>query len=81
MATVVLPRGLLRYTGGIERVEIEAEDVRGLVSALDARFPGIGAELRSGMAAVIDGEIISDPLLEPVPPGAEVHFLPSLRGG
>ena len=81
MATVILPRGLLGYTGGVERVEIDADDLRGLVTALDERFPGIGSELRAGMSASINGEIISDPFLEPVPPGAEVHFLPRLRGG
>jgi hypothetical protein len=79
--TVILPRGLLRYTGDIERLEIDAGNVRGLVNALDARFPGIGAELRSGMSVAINGEIISDPFLEAVPPDAEVHFLPPLRGG
>lgn len=81
MATVILPRGLLRYTGGTDRVEAEARDFRGLVAALDARFPGIGAEIGSGMAVAINGEIISDPFLEAVPPDSEVHFLPSLRGG
>ncbi len=80
MATVILSRGLLRYTGGTERVEIEAGNVRRLVAALEARFPGIGAEIDSGMAVAINGEIISDPFLEPVPPDAEVHFLPPLRG-
>jgi molybdopterin converting factor small subunit len=81
VATVILPRGLLRYTGGVERVEVEADDLRGLMAALEERFPGIGAELRTGMSASINGEIIPDPFLEPVPAGAEVHFLPRLRGG
>ncbi len=81
MATVILSHGLQRYTGGTERVEVEARNVRELVAALDARFPGIGVEILSGMAVAIDGEIISDPFLEAVPPHAEVHFLPPLRGG
>jgi molybdopterin converting factor small subunit len=81
MATVILSRGLQRYTDGTERVEVEAGNVRELVAALDARFPGIGAEIRSGMAVAINGEIISDPFLEAVPSDGEVHFLPPLRGG
>lgn len=81
MATVFLSAGLRPYAGGVERIEIDAPTVRALVDALDARFPGIGEQLRSGTAVAIDGEIISDPLLEPIPAGSEVHFLPSISGG
>ena len=81
MATVFLSAGLRRFAGGLERVEIEAATVRELIDALDRRFPGIGDPLRGGTAVAIDGEIISEPLLEPIPPGSEVHFLPSISGG
>jgi molybdopterin converting factor small subunit len=81
VATVYFSAGLRRFTGGAARLEIAAPDVRGLIDALDARFPGIGAALRSGTAIAIDGEIIGEPELEPIPPGAEVHFLPSISGG
>ena len=81
MATVFLSAGLRRFAGGVERVEVEAATVRELVDALDRRFPGIGDRLRDGTAVAIDGEIIPDPLLEPIPPGSEVHFLPSISGG
>jgi hypothetical protein len=33
------------------------------------------------VAVAIDGEIYSDPLLEPVGPQSEVHFLPAISGG
>lgn len=81
MATVMLPSGLRRFTGGAERVSVEAGDVRALISALDARFPGIGEHLREGVAVAIDGEIIQDALLEPLEPDSEIHFLPSVAGG
>jgi molybdopterin converting factor small subunit len=81
VAKVFLAAGLRRFAGGLAEVEIAAPDVRGLIDALDARFPGIGAALRSGTAIAIDGEIIGEPELEPIPPGAEVHFLPSISGG
>lgn len=81
MATVVFSSGLQKHTGGVERVNVRAPDVRALIAALDQRFPGIGAVLGSGMAVAIDGEIISDPLLEAVPEHSEVHFLPSISGG
>ncbi len=81
MATVFLSPGLRRFADGAEKVEIEARTVRDLIDALDRRFPGIGERLRSGTAIAIDGEIITDPLLEPIPPGSEIHFLPSISGG
>ncbi len=81
MATVVFSSGLQRHTGGIERVNVDAKDVRGLIAALDLRFPGIGEVLGSGMAVAIDGEIIPDPMLEAVPANGEVHFLPPIGGG
>ncbi len=81
MAKVFLAAGLRRFAGGLTQVDVDAPDVRGLIDALDARFPGIGDTLRSGTAIAIDGEIISEPELEPIPPDAEVHFLPPISGG
>ena len=81
MATVVFSSGLQRHTGGVERVSVDARDVRGLIAALDQRFPGIAEVLNSGMAIAIDGEIIPDPLLEAVSSHSEVHFLPPVGGG
>ncbi len=82
MATVVFGRGLARGTGDIERVDIEATDVRALIRALDDRFPGIATELREGRTAIaIDGDIVHEPLLEAIEPDSEVHFLPPISGG
>jgi molybdopterin converting factor small subunit len=81
VATVFLPAALQPLVGGAERVEVEAATLRELYARLEARFPGIGEHLRAGLAVAIDGEIISDPLLEPLRPASEVHFLPAIRGG
>jgi molybdopterin converting factor small subunit len=78
---VVFSSGLQKHTGGLERIDVQAADVRALIAALDARFPGIGQVLSKGMAVAIDGEIIQEPLLEAVPEHSEVHFLPSISGG
>ena len=73
---------MAQWTDGVERIDVEATDVRALIRALDARFPGIGEKLRdAGTAIAIDGEIINDPLLEPIEPDSEVHFLPAISGG
>ena len=81
MATVILPAQFARWTGGTERIDIDVRDVRQLIRALDERFPGLGDKLRDGTAIAIDGEIIHDPLLEPIEPDSEVHFLPPVSGG
>jgi molybdopterin converting factor small subunit len=78
---VVLPRSLAEHTGGELDLELPGADVRALIAALDARFPGLAGAIEGRMAVAIDGEIVGDPLLESVEPGSEVHFLPRLGGG
>jgi len=80
MARVVLPRSLTSLTGGPTELELDAPDVRALMRLLAERFPA-AAEQLEGMAVAIDGEIHSDPLLEPIESGSEVHFLPRIQGG
>jgi sulfur-carrier protein len=81
MARVVLSKSLAQLAGGQAALEIEAATVRQLMRALEARYPEMGPELRSGLAIAIDGEIIQDPLLEALEPNTEVHFLPAIGGG
>jgi len=78
---VVIPSGLRALTGGALRMEVAARDVRGVVNVLDARFPGFREGLGPSFAVAIDGEIVQDAWLEPVPAGSELHFLPPLAGG
>jgi molybdopterin converting factor small subunit len=81
---VVIPSGLRMFAGGAERVALTARDVRdvrGVVKELDARYPGFADRLGLRFAVAIDGEIVQDPWLEPVPAGSELHFLPPLAGG
>lgn len=82
MAKVFLPDELANtFAAGVREHEIEAGDVRELVRALDARFPGIRARLERGTAVAIDSEIYPDWLLQAIGPDAEVRFLPAIRGG
>ncbi len=82
MPRVILGRELgRRFAGGQSEVEAEGHTVRALVDALDKRFPGLGAELRSGMAVAIDGEIHADAYLESLDGVKEVCFLPPIGGG
>ena len=82
MARVVLTSGLSdQFTGGVTEFELAASNFRGLIRALDARHPGLGAHLESEMAVAIDGEIYQDPYLEPIGADSEVYFLPKIGGG
>jgi molybdopterin converting factor small subunit len=81
LAQVVIPRALRGRTGGLERVEVDAPDVRRLLAELERRYPGLRELLTRDLAVAIDGEIHPEPLLEPVGPASEVHFLPRVAGG
>ena len=80
MIDVVIPSGLRALTG-VEHVELAARDVRGVVAALDVRFPGFAERLGDRFAVAIDGEIVQEAWLELVPTGSELHFLPQIAGG
>jgi molybdopterin converting factor small subunit len=81
VAVVVIPRALRDRAGGQERLRVDAPDVRRLLAELDRRYPGLGEALARNAAVAIDGEILPDPLLEPIGPESEVHFLPRVAGG
>ena len=81
MATVVFSRGQQQHTRGAEQLEVQAGTVRQVIRQVVAAYPSLADELESGTAVSIDGEILSDALLEDVQPNSEVHFLPSIRGG
>jgi molybdopterin converting factor small subunit len=81
VATVHIPSALRALACGQSHVAVEARDVRELIARLDERFPGMATRLGPDVAVAIDGEIYSDPLLEPVGPQSEVHFLPAISGG
>ena len=73
--------GLRDLTGGVAEMEVEAANVRRLLSVLDDQFPGMGDRLSEGTSVAINGEIIADAHFEDLPDGAEVHFLETLSGG
>ncbi len=77
---VVVPPALRALTGA-ERVTLAARDVRGLLRALEARYPGFGATLGPRFAVAIDGDIRNDADYDPLAEETEVTFLPPLAGG
>ena len=80
MATVHLPSGLARHTGGVDTIEIAAARVPDLLAALCDRFPPLAGQLND-LAVAIDGEIYADPGYQPLRADSEVHLLPRIAGG
>ena len=80
MAKVVFPDHLLSHTGDTREVTVEAGNFRGIVRALDGKWPGIEAVLMK-TAVAIDGQIYQDAWLEPVRPDSEVFFMHRIEGG
>ena len=79
---VVLSTGSsLSFTAGEKSFEIEAHNLRGVIKALESRFPGIGAYLEEETTVVIDGEIHETAYFQPLRDGAEVFFLPKIEAG
>lgn len=80
MAKVVFPDHLMTNTGGTREVEVECKNFRGLVRALNEKWPGIDEVLQK-TAVAIDGQIYQDAWLEPIGPNAEVFFMHRIEGG
>lgn len=87
MATVYIPAQLREMTGGVDHIDVEAANVRDIVTALESQFPGIqqrlckGEELSSSLQVSIDGVMTSRGLRAKVKPHSEVHFIPAIGGG
>ncbi len=81
MARVILTGNLRALAGDAAEIEIDAANVRELLRALEPRVPGIGKQVEEGLSIAIDGDIIQEPLLEPIGPDSEIHFLPPIQGG
>lgn len=81
-ARVVLTTGFSqRYTGGVKEFAVEAGTLRGVLKAMDARFPGLGEILEEETSVAIDGEIHEVVYAQPIRPGCEVFFIPRIEGG
>lgn len=82
MARVVSISSRVRdLTGGLDTFDVDAGTVGGLIRALEARFPGLGALVEDEMSLAIDGEVFQDAPSEPLQPGTEVVLIPRISGG
>lgn len=90
MATVYVPTHFRRLTGGQSKVTVDADDVAGLVRALDEQYPGIADRLLDGDGKikrfvnvfVNDDEIRTLQGMEtPVGANDKISIVPAMAGG
>ena len=87
MATVLLPRSLLALFPGAERRhQVDGVDVDAVLTALEARIPGLrdrlvesGPRLRPHINVFVAG--VPGDLATPVGPSDTVHVIPAVSGG
>ena len=81
-AHVVLTAGFSRrYTGGVKEFDIEAKNLRGVLKAMDALYPGLGEILEEETSVAVDGDIHEVVYTQALRPGCEVFFIPRIEGG
>lgn len=78
---VTLTGALPPYTDSELTLELSVSNMRGVLRALNERFPGIGEVLEEDTAVAIDGVIHEIIYTQPLPPGCEVFFIPRLESG
>jgi molybdopterin converting factor small subunit len=81
MVRVVLGGALKNAAGGETEFEVEAANIRQLLTRLESDHPRLKPVLQRGVAVAIDGQIYRDAWFQPIPPGSEVYLLPRMAGG
>ena len=81
MVRVMLGGTLKSAAGGASEFDVEARDIKELLSRLGEACPELKPRLERGVAVAIDGRIYRDAWFEPVPPDSEVYILPRMSGG
>jgi molybdopterin converting factor small subunit len=70
-----------RYTEGVREFEIQARTVRGVISAMDRLYPGLGEHLEEETSLAVNGVIHEVVYTQVIPADAEVFFIPRIEGG
>ncbi len=74
--------GPLKVAAGSEgELEIEAKNIRELLTQLGDAHPALKPMIEKGVAVSIDGQIYRDAWYQPIPPGSEVFILMPMAGG
>jgi len=78
---VSLTGSLRSAAGGVDSIDIVAEDIRELLTKVLERYPQMEEHMDTGIAVSINGEIYRDNWRKKIPQDAEVFLLPRLQGG
>ena len=90
MSTVYIPSVLRSAVGGVKSLELEGDSIRGVVDALVAKHPSLGAQLLTEDGTLnrfvnvyVNGQDVRylSGLDTPVAPSDEVRLLPAMAGG
>ena len=88
--TVNIPTPLRRLTGGQSRVQVEGNDIQGVIASLEAQFPGIRDRLLDENGEIkrfINVYLNEDEIRTlqgketPVADGDQISIVPAMAGG
>ena len=81
LLTVQLGGTLQSYAGGRKTFQVEAGNIREMLTRLGEQVPALKAALDRGVAVAVDGQIIREAWFHPLRPENEIFLLPKLAGG
>ena len=81
MVTVTLWGSLADLAGGQRELEVNASNLRELLTALERDHPALRPKLARGVSVSIDGKIYNDSWFQPILETSEVVLLNRLEGG
>jgi molybdopterin synthase sulfur carrier subunit len=90
VAVVFLPTPMRKHADGAVSIDVPGATLRELIDNLDARYPGLKAQLIDpelegrvirSLSAIVDGEAADMGLRTRIDEGSEVHFLAAIAGG
>ena len=87
MAVVLIPALMRDLTDGQDRVEVQGRTVRQIVENLETMHPGMRArlvlnnQLSPRVSVIVDGNVSTLRLNQPVEEDSDVRFVPVMHGG
>lgn len=80
MVAVNLWSGLRRFADGQTVVQVEAQTLRQMLSALVATHPGLEPVIKAGVSVSVNG-VIETNLAAALPQDAEIYLIQRVKGG
>lgn len=87
MNSIWIPSGMQVLTNGKSIIEVEGNNIRQVIGALEECYPGIadylvdGDMLTPGIAVVVNGEVSNLGLYTVIEPNSEIQLIPAIEGG